>query len=157
MSNARWCWDLNGRSWGAWVAQVVKRLTWAQVMISWFTGSSPASGSALTVWSLPGILSLPLSLPLPHFLVCVCVCVCVCACSSCPSNPSILCSVTFWLEDHPFGHVTALSTCSLVQHLLHLIKKINQLILGFISYLSVFSGRPEAAGNQEASFYIPRP
>ena len=34
-------------------------------MISWFMRLSPTSGSALTVWSLLGILSLPLS-PLPH-------------------------------------------------------------------------------------------
>ena len=37
-------------------------LTPAQVMISRFVGSSPASGSALTVWSLLLILSLSLSL-----------------------------------------------------------------------------------------------
>ena len=37
----------------------------AQVTISQFMGSSPTSGSALTVWSLLGILSLSLSLPLP--------------------------------------------------------------------------------------------
>ena len=40
----------------------------AQVMILQFVGSNPTSGSALIVWSLLGILSLPLSLslPLPH-------------------------------------------------------------------------------------------
>ena len=38
--------------WGAWVAQLVKRLTLAQVMISWFVSSSPASGSVLTAQSL---------------------------------------------------------------------------------------------------------
>ena len=32
-----------------------------QLMISGFMRSSPASGSALTAWSLLGILSLPLS------------------------------------------------------------------------------------------------
>ena len=37
---------------GAWVAQSVKCLTWAQVMISWFMGSSPKSGSVLTAQSL---------------------------------------------------------------------------------------------------------
>ena len=37
---------------GAWVAQSVKCLTWAQVMISQFMGLSPASGSVLIVWSL---------------------------------------------------------------------------------------------------------
>ena len=36
----------------------------AEVMISWSMGSSPTSGSALTVWSLLGILSLSLSLSL---------------------------------------------------------------------------------------------
>ena len=38
--------------WGTWVAQLVKRLTLAQVMISWFMSSSPASGSVLTAHSL---------------------------------------------------------------------------------------------------------
>ena len=37
-------------------------LTLAQVMISWFVSLSPSSGFALTVWSLPGILSLSHSL-----------------------------------------------------------------------------------------------
>ena len=37
---------------GAWVAQWVKCLTSAQVMISWFVGSSPASGSVLPAQSL---------------------------------------------------------------------------------------------------------
>ena len=37
---------------GAWVAQSVKRLTSAQVVISPFVGSSPASGSVLTARSL---------------------------------------------------------------------------------------------------------
>ena len=37
---------------GAWVAQWVKRLTSAQVMISWFMGSSPTSGSVLTAQRL---------------------------------------------------------------------------------------------------------
>ena len=38
--------------WGAWVAQSVERLTSTQVMISWFVGLSPASGSVLTARSL---------------------------------------------------------------------------------------------------------
>ena len=38
--------------WGAWVAQSVKHLTSAQVMISWVVGSSSASGSVLTAQSL---------------------------------------------------------------------------------------------------------
>ena len=33
---------------GAWVAQLVNRLTLAQVMILWFTSLNPASGSVLT-------------------------------------------------------------------------------------------------------------
>ena len=37
---------------GAWVAQLVKQLTLAQVMISRFVGSSPASGSMLTAQNL---------------------------------------------------------------------------------------------------------
>ena len=38
----------------------------AQGMIARVVGSSPVSGSVLTVWSLPG--NLPLSLPLPCLL-----------------------------------------------------------------------------------------
>ena len=38
--------------WGTWVAQLVERPTLAQVMISWFVGSSPTSGSVLTAQSL---------------------------------------------------------------------------------------------------------
>ena len=38
--------------WGAWVAQSVKRLTSAQVMISSFVSSCPTSGSVLTARSL---------------------------------------------------------------------------------------------------------
>ena len=37
---------------GAWVAQSVKRLILAQVMISQLMGLSPASGSVLTIQSL---------------------------------------------------------------------------------------------------------
>ena len=39
---------------GACVAQLVKRLASAQVMISQFVGLSPASGSVLTASSEPG-------------------------------------------------------------------------------------------------------
>ena len=48
------------------MAQSVKSLTLvlAQVVISWFVGWSPVSGSVLAAWSLLGILSLPLSPPL---------------------------------------------------------------------------------------------
>ena len=38
--------------WGAWVTQLVERLTLAQVMISQFVDSSPASGSVLMAQSL---------------------------------------------------------------------------------------------------------
>ena len=40
------------RNHGAWVAQSVKCLTLAQVMISQFMGLNPASGSVLTAQSL---------------------------------------------------------------------------------------------------------
>ena len=56
-----------GRWWGTWVAQWVKRPASAQVMISRFAGSSPASDSVLTARSLePASESVSLSLPLPH-------------------------------------------------------------------------------------------
>ena len=50
---------------GGSVSLVSRLLVSAQVTISRFKGSSPASGSALTVWSLLGILSPspPLSAP----------------------------------------------------------------------------------------------
>ena len=48
---------------GTWVAQSVKHLILAQVMISWFTGSIPALGSVLTAQSLePASDSVSLSL-----------------------------------------------------------------------------------------------
>ena len=47
----------------------IRLLVMAQVMISWFVGLSPASGSTLLVGGLLEILSLPLSLPLPHSCV----------------------------------------------------------------------------------------
>ena len=37
---------------GAWVVQSIEHPTLAQVMISWFVGSSPASGSVLPAQSL---------------------------------------------------------------------------------------------------------
>ena len=47
----------------AWVAQSVEPLTSAWVMISWFVGSRPASGSVLTAQSLePALDSVSLSL-----------------------------------------------------------------------------------------------
>ena len=64
-------------SWGAWAAQSVRRLTSAQVAISRFVGSSPASGSVWTARSLepasdsvspspsvPPLLAFSFSLPL---------------------------------------------------------------------------------------------
>ena len=55
---------------GAWVAQSVKHLTLAQVMIWQFVGSSPASGSVLTAQSLePASDSVTPSLSAPPLLV----------------------------------------------------------------------------------------
>ena len=55
---------------GAWVARLVKRLTSAQVMISPFVSSSPASGSVLTARSLePASDSVSPSLSAPPPLV----------------------------------------------------------------------------------------
>ena len=52
--------------WGAWVAQSIERPTSAQVMISQFVSSSPASGSVLTAQSLePASRSVSPSLALP--------------------------------------------------------------------------------------------
>ena len=45
-------WCIKEAPWGAWVAQSVKRLTSAQVMILWSVSSSPALGSVLTTRSL---------------------------------------------------------------------------------------------------------
>ena len=62
-------WQVRTGFWSrAWVAQSIKPLTWAQVMISSFVGLSPASGSVVTArsQSLLWILCLPLSLPLPN-------------------------------------------------------------------------------------------
>ena len=53
---------------GAWVAQSVKPLTSAQVMISRFVGSSPTSGSVLTVQSLELLRILCLLLSAPTLL-----------------------------------------------------------------------------------------
>ena len=51
---------------GAWLAPLVKRLTSAQVMISWFASSSPALGSMLTAQSLePPSVSVSPSLSAP--------------------------------------------------------------------------------------------
>ena len=54
---------------GAWVAQSVKYLTLAQIIISQFGNLSPVLGSALTAWSLNPVLdSLSLSLSDPPHL-----------------------------------------------------------------------------------------
>ena len=55
---------------GAWVAQLVERLTWAQVMISRSVSSSPGSGSVLTAQSLePALDSLSPSFSTPPQLM----------------------------------------------------------------------------------------
>ena len=60
---------------GAWVAQSGKHLTLAQVKISWFVSSSPASGSVLTAQRLePALDSLPPSLSaLPQLVLSLCL------------------------------------------------------------------------------------
>ena len=57
---------LGAPGWLKWLS--VGLLVLAPVMISQFVSSSPTSGSALTVGSLPGILSPLPSLPLPSLL-----------------------------------------------------------------------------------------
>ena len=60
--------------WGAWVAQSVERPTSAQVMISQFVSSSPASGSVLTAQSLgPALDSVSPCLPLPARILSLCL------------------------------------------------------------------------------------
>ena len=59
--------------WGTCMAQLVDLLTLTQVMISWFVGLSPMSGSVLTSQSLESALdsvSPSLSVPLPHLCRC---------------------------------------------------------------------------------------
>ena len=59
--------------WGVWVAQSVGHPTSAQVMISQFVGSSPVSGSVLTVQNLEPVsdsVSPSLSDP-PLFMLCL--------------------------------------------------------------------------------------
>ena len=65
---------------GSSVAQSVEHLTldFSSLIISWFMRLSPLSGSVLAAWSLLGILSFPVSLPLP--------CSCVHAFSLSPNN-----------------------------------------------------------------------
>ena len=56
-----------------WVAQLIKRLTAAQFMISQFVSSSPVLGFVLTAQNLePALDSVsPLSLPLPAHALCL--------------------------------------------------------------------------------------
>ena len=55
-----------GDQWGAWLAQSVKRMTAAQVVISQFVSSRPVSGSVLTAQSPePASDSVSPSLSLP--------------------------------------------------------------------------------------------
>ena len=55
---------------GALVAQLVKHPTLAEVMISWFLGSSPVSGSVLTTQSLePASDSVSPSLSAPPLIM----------------------------------------------------------------------------------------
>ena len=65
-----------GYCWDAWVAQLVKWPTSAQVMISLFVGSSPALGCVLTAQSLePASDSVSLSLcPSPARALCLSLC-----------------------------------------------------------------------------------
>ena len=56
--------SLRGAWWLSWFS--VRLLVSAQVLISWFVSLSSSWGSVLAVWGLVGVLSLPLSPPLPH-------------------------------------------------------------------------------------------
>ena len=59
----------NKQPWGTWVAQLVKHLTLAQVMVSQFVSSSPVSGSVLTGQSLePTLDSVSPSVSAPPLL-----------------------------------------------------------------------------------------
>ena len=63
------------KHWGAWVAESIKCLTLAQIMILQFVSSSPASGSVLTAQSLEPAsdsVSPSLSTP-PLFMLCLCL------------------------------------------------------------------------------------
>ena len=66
--------DKNADHWGSWVAQSVTCPTSAQVMISQFMGSSPASGSVLTARSLePASDSVSPSLTSPACTLSLCL------------------------------------------------------------------------------------
>ena len=69
--------DLRERVMGTWVAQSVKSLTSAQVMISQPMSSSPTSGSVLTAQSLePALDSVSPSLSAPPFACALSLSVC---------------------------------------------------------------------------------
>ena len=65
------CLEIEMKFWGTWVAQLVKCLTLAQVMISRLVSSSPTSGSVLTAQSLE-----------PDFSFCLSLSLCLSICSS---------------------------------------------------------------------------
>ena len=68
----------NNSTRGAWMVQSVKRLTSAQVVISWFVGLSPTSGSVLTPQSLESASdSLSPSLSAPPLLTLLSFCLSV--------------------------------------------------------------------------------
>ena len=73
-NSSAWGSDKSLKFRGTWVAQMVKHLTLAQVMILRFVGSSPVSDSVLTAQSLEPVSD--------------CVCVCL---SLCPSPARSLC------------------------------------------------------------------
>ena len=53
-----------------WVGRfTVQLLILDEDIILQYVGSSPMLGPAMTVWGMARILSLPVSLPLPHFYV----------------------------------------------------------------------------------------
>ena len=83
------------KSWGAWVAQSVKRLTSAQVTILRYVSSSPVSGSVLTAQSLEPVSdSVSPSLSAPPLLV---LCLSVCLSLSAPAH-TCLPSLSFSLN-----------------------------------------------------------
>ena len=63
MGWAGWVMGIKG-GWGTWMAQLVECLTSAQVMISQFVSSNPASGSVLTARTLETVLRCCVSLSL---------------------------------------------------------------------------------------------
>ena len=74
-NSSAWGSDKSLKFRGTWVAQMVKHLTLAQVMILRFVGSSPVSDSVLTAQSLEPVSdSVPPSFSVPNPLTfCVCL------------------------------------------------------------------------------------